>query len=204
MPAYQPNIPAATDQLSKSQGDIQGNFQALMTLIDVNHVDFAGTAPGKHFVVSMPNQLTSPPSIQGFSFLAGEVGMYNFINPAVSGGTGANEVYLHTSKSGGAVIQEVPLTASNQNVSGWCYLPSGLLLKWTTVSFAFSASVAINGPSLGPVYTNLLHVFITSFGTSITSNNVVGWNRSASTPTTVILLGSGGGVQAVNILTIGN
>lgn len=50
--AYQPNIPLGTDLISNSQGDIQGNFQAIGTAFNntgtgFNQITFQGaTAPG--------------------------------------------------------------------------------------------------------------------------------------------------------------
>jgi len=156
--AYQQNIPQSTDLLSKSQGDILGNFQAIMTLVDVNHVDFASSDQGKHFVVTMPVQSASPPS--GYTFINNETGMYCFLNPTTS----ANEVYLHTNMSGSAIIAEVPLTASNQAAKGWCYLPSGLILKWGSATTAgSSAAVTLNGGGLGPNFTNVFQPFLTCF-----------------------------------------
>lgn len=197
--AYQANIPQATDQLSKSQGDLLGNFQAIKTLIDVNHVDFSSGDEGKHFVVTLPNQSTSPPT--GYTFLAGEVGLYNFINPSGTGGTGANEIYLHTSQSGAAVIAEVPLTASNQASVGWCYLPSGLILKWGVASVSSSATVAINGPGLGPNFTNTFQAFLTvktannqsttvRYSPIVLPNLVININTSIATPISYFVIGN--------------
>ena len=46
---YQPNIPAATDQISSSQADIQGNFQAINTYLAVDHAAFSSADAGHHY-----------------------------------------------------------------------------------------------------------------------------------------------------------
>jgi hypothetical protein len=130
--AYQPNIPLATDQLSQSQSDLQGNFQAIKALVDVNHVDFTdGVDMGKHKWINFPVQTGLP----GSSFAAGEVGLYNQL-PTANPLTTVNELWINKQTTGGAV--QIPLTASvlsynpspSSLSSGWSYLPSGILLKW--------------------------------------------------------------------------
>ena len=123
--AYQPNIPASTDLLSDSQSDIQGNFQAIQTLIDVNHYDFASANQGKHFAISMPAQASSP----AIAFAAGEVGLYSYVNATTS----QNELYIN--KTNQATVTQIPATASSlsitsapvQGTAGWSYLPSGII-----------------------------------------------------------------------------
>src|SRR6266403_1254250 len=134
--SYQNNIPQPTDLLSKSQSDILGNFAALQTLIDVNHVDFASSDQGKHKFVTFPVQSPAP------TFNAGEIGLYNFLSTRTS----QDELYLVNS-----VGNTIPLTESQQvaSGSGWAFLPSGVLLKWghssanglTTITFPAGATI---------------------------------------------------------------
>jgi hypothetical protein len=134
--AYQANIPASTDLLSDSQSDIQGNFQAIQTLIDVNHYDFASSDQGKHFMVSMPVQSPAP------TFAAGEVGLYAFLNPTTS----HNELYIN--KTNESTVTQIPATASTlsitsapvQGTAGFSYLPSGIYITW--------GSTTVNGNTL--------------------------------------------------------
>ena len=136
--AYQPNIPASTDLLSDSQSDIQGNFQAIQTLIDVNHYDFASSNQGKHFAISMPAQASSP----AIAFAAGEVGLYSYVNATTS----QNELYIN--KTNQATVTQIPATASSlsitsapvQGTAGWSYLPSGIYITW--------GSTTVNGNTL--------------------------------------------------------
>ena len=77
--AYKPNIPMATDAISQSQVDLQNNFGALKSLIDINHVDFANmTDQGKHYRIDFPVQSVSP------TFQTGQLGLYN-LNYSFSG-----------------------------------------------------------------------------------------------------------------------
>ncbi len=99
--AYNANIPLATDQLSQSQIDINANFQALKTLIDVNHVDFASADQGKHAKVTFPAQSPAP------TFILGEIGLYSFLSPI----TGVNELYINNSIN----ATNTPFSASAQS-----------------------------------------------------------------------------------------
>ena len=60
--AFQQNIPQATDNPSDSQSDLLGNFQALETWSDVNHVSLVtgGSDNGKHKFLQMPEQGSAP------------------------------------------------------------------------------------------------------------------------------------------------
>lgn len=195
--AYNPNIPQPTDQLSQSQSDILNNFQALQTLIDVNHVDFASSDQGKHKWVTFPVQTPSPP----IAFGAGELALYSFLNAT----TTKNELYIN--KTNQATVVQIPTTASilstssnpGNNVSGWTYLPSGILLKWgqatangiTGISFPVSANI--------PVFTNVMAMFLTPYSIGITDPDTFaslstfsaggfsafGSNRTTSTPALV-------------------
>ncbi len=158
--SYQQNIPAATDVKSQSQADIQGNFQAIKTLIDVNHVTFGAANQGKHDKVSFPLTSTSPVAPV---FLATEEGLYNLVNATTS----KNELYVHRQTVDAAT--DIPFTASvlsNTAVAssdnGWTYLPSGVLLKWGRTA-AVTATVAVTPTvtSGGPNFTRVFRVMVT-------------------------------------------
>jgi hypothetical protein len=110
---YFPTIPQATDQISNSQPQIQNNFGSIMSLIDVNHGDFATNVAGQHNYVQMPQQ-GSPPAT-----LAGEVGLYNFP------GTGGNQMWVRKSDT-----TSIPMTQASLALPGYTYLPSGIILQW--------------------------------------------------------------------------
>jgi hypothetical protein len=126
--AYQPNKPEATDQLSQSQTDLQNNFQSINTSFNQNHVTFDIADTGKHKFIQFPVQAADPVAV------AGQVDVYNKLFGAV------NELYIQ--KSNGT---QVPVTASTQAQTGYCYLPCGLIMKWgrgTVNASAASAATA--------------------------------------------------------------
>lgn len=156
--AYNQNIPQATDLLSQSQGDIQSNFQAIKTLVDINHVTFGAADQGKHKWVTLPVQGATPPA--GAGFLAGELGLYN------ASYTVTNQSELFINKTNQATVVQVPTTASilstnsnpGLNVAGWTYLPSGIIMKWGNgtangnTAFVFPVAATI------PVFTNVMSI----------------------------------------------
>lgn len=169
--SYQPTIPQATDQLSKSQGDILNNFGAIQTLIDYDHVDFSGavvasisTSAGKHFRVTLPAQSPAP------TFAGGDVGFYNFLNTV----SGINELYVNKLNVG-SVNAQVPMTMSVLSTiasptfvtgqNGWTYLPSGILLKWglITPTLPNPAQVIFPVAASIPVFNNVLSVQLTPY-----------------------------------------
>jgi hypothetical protein len=203
--AYNNNIPQPTDQLSQSQSDILGNFQAIQTLIDVNHVDFASADQGKHKWVTFPVQAGSPPIVFG----AGELALYSFLNTVTS----QNELYIN--KTNQVTVTQIPTTASilsvtsnpGNNVSGWTYLPSGIILKWgnssangnTVISFPVAATI--------PVFTNVMAILLTPYAVSAADSNI-SVRLSSFTNTTFNVYGSarittGAAVATFQYLAIG-
>lgn len=176
--AYQNTIPQPTDKLKDSQADLLANFQAIQTLIEVNHATFGDANEGKHTFVTFPVQGSAP------SFAAGEEGLYNQAYAT----TTKNELFVH--KQSVDALTEVPCTASilsNTAVascdSGWSYLPSGLLIKWGGLTAA-TASVTVDFQSLsgGPTYTRVFRVFVSPLDTGTAVNFSVG-QRTVSTTT---------------------
>ena len=115
--AYNGNIPQATDQISQSQSQLLSNFGSIQSIIDVNHGDFATNVAGQHLYTQMPVQAMKP------AVNVGEVGLYNFNT------LGSNQMMLR--KSDGT---DVPITASNQAIPGYTYLPTGFLVQWALVT----------------------------------------------------------------------
>ena len=203
--AYQNNIPQPGDAKNKSQADMLGNFAAIQTLVDVNHVDFADAVnQGKHNIVTLPLTLTSPSAP---SFLSTEQGLYNLVNST----TTTNEIYVHkqTVDSG----TEVAMTASRMSstakatcVNGWSYLPSGLLIVWGNIGATSGSSVSITpvSSSSSPNFSKVFKVFLTpsdtagttfTCGQSTTPNDTTG-NFSA-------FLNNPSATTSINYLVIG-
>lgn len=170
---YNGTIPQGNDPLDISQPEILNNFGAIMTLIDNDHADFAlgsGVA-GQHNRVSFIAQSASPPTgtTVSPSFLAGQVGVYTFFNATTS----QNELYVN--KLNQATTVQIPVTASvlsitsapGNNVFGWTYLPSGLLLKWgTQTGISGIQNIIVNGGGLGPNFSGVMQIQITTTNTT--------------------------------------
>lgn len=132
--AYLTTIPAATDVPATSQAQILANFQAIKTLVDVNHGTFSAADQGKHKHVSLPEQAASP-------------------------ATAVNEVALFARQSALTGIAELCIRNENNGTVyeitsvgiGWTRLPSGILLKWgttvangaTTITFPVAANIPV-------------------------------------------------------------
>jgi hypothetical protein len=160
---YNPAIPQPTDQLSISQGDLLGNFMAIQTLIDVNHVDFASADMGKHKFVSFPQQVAAPATANT------EWAMYN----AVSATSGDPELFLRAPNNGGTLNFTESLAAPN----GWTRLPSAILLKWgsaganglTTITFPVGANI--------PPFLSVFNILVTtSYGSATDGDAFVRFN----------------------------
>lgn len=106
--AYLPNIPQPTDQLSVSQGQILGNFQALDPIVNGN-INFPPTSPF--------------PTVPG-----GDDALFGAI-PTAAPLTGLNELFI-TKQIPAASPITFPMTAASFNQTGYTYLPSGILIKW--------------------------------------------------------------------------
>lgn len=174
-------IPQATDQPSNSQPDILDNFASLQTFLDVNHVDFASADYGKHMWVTLPSQANQPPT--GANFTATEVGLYNSVYAV----TGQQELFINKDVAGPFVFN-IPATASilSTNASpalgaqGWTYLPSGLIMKWGQVVYAFGAPSTITFPVAAtiPAFTQVMSVNLTFANPGAAISNLQIWDYS--------------------------
>jgi len=123
--AYDQNIPQSTDLLSQSQADIQQNFAAIQTFIEVNHDTFASATEGKHKFVSLPQGTVS--GTFPLETTATELGLYcktDGANPAL---------YLRPpSQAVGVTTDDINIMYSINAASGETILPSGIKMKWGT------------------------------------------------------------------------
>lgn len=145
------DLPQTGQSLDVTRNPIRNNFVYINDGFEVDHQNFNTVGAGKHNRVTFPNQSPAP------TFTPPEVGLYNFINTVST----VNELYI--SKSNGT---QVPITASSQNTNGWCYLPSGLLIKWGTAAvnrntlstIAFPTPInAANGPRFANCFMVLVN-----------------------------------------------
>lgn len=148
---YQPNIPLATDQLSQSQGDIQGNFQTLSTWVQVDHTNFDTVNQGQHNFTTFPQQAVDPAN----TATASDLRLYNKAYNAGVDPSNRNEVYLQRMDAS----PSIPITATKSSAGlgavGYTYLPSGVLIKWgagTCVAGTVIINTAGNGPNFNAMY----------------------------------------------------
>jgi hypothetical protein len=159
--AYNYNIPQATDQLSVSQGQIQANFQALGAIggtAGVNNSAGLNATAGFNYVYLPP--VANPPVGSAF-------GVNNAIFSSFNATTSQNEIYI--SKQNQATPNKTyPITASILSTNsapaasstGWTYLPSGILIKWTQATGANTAHFN-SGGAFGPNFTIVIMAWVT-------------------------------------------
>lgn len=160
--AWQPNIPRPTDEISQSQADLLGNFQAINTLVNVNHEDFGDPNEGKHKFVQMPEQGAGP-------------------------GTGANIGAIYTKDVAGVTqlfyqdsnAKESQLTDNaSETTSGYIYLTKTLLMQWDaapknngdtfTYPLAFTTLYSVQLT----VYNNQANVYVEANNPGLTNFSV--------------------------------
>lgn len=134
--AYQENKPAASDRLKDSQTDIQGNFQALKTLIDVNHGTFGALDEGKHKWVTLPDQGSAP------NTSADEIAVFSQLSSLTN-----QSEFSYRRESNGDTIECAGLGSSN----GWVRLPSGLLIKWASDTVTTNGTVNRTWPTAATI-----------------------------------------------------
>lgn len=158
---YQNNIPLAADQLSKSQGDINGNFQilgAIGGIPGVNNSSGINTAPGAGFNYLFLTAGNNPPA---GSVFANSNALFS------SAVAGVNELFVNKNNQAGPVV--VPFTRSVlsntvpvNGLPGWSYLPSGLIVKWGIVAVP---NIAAGGTQAFDNTVPFTNVFAATLGT---------------------------------------
>ncbi len=143
---------------------------------------------GKHAKISFPVQAPAP------AFLAGEVGLYNFLSPI----TGVNQLFIVNSVGATTEVNASVLSTNanpGNNVAGWARLPSGVLLKWgngtANGNTAFVFPVAANIP----VFTNVMSMEVSTFANNVADTDTfvrlsaftnLGFNAYGSARTTAV------------------
>lgn len=157
--AYTNSIPNAGDKFSLSQPQIQGNFVSIRTILDPD----AGEV---NFVPQGVEPTLPANNIGLFSMAATGVPI-----PAVASAPiqGPSELYINKVDSAGNA-QYLPITAASiQNAPlggqfmGFCYLPSGLIMKWgadTAPNLANFTTAYVTGNDV-PVFNTVLNVQLT-------------------------------------------
>jgi len=145
--AYNANIPQPTDVKSQSQSAILNNFTAL--------------SPFGNGFADFTVKVATP------AITAGDTGLYTKNNAT----TTQNEMYIQKKMNG--VDTQIPMTASiasntaaSNDLAGWSYLPSGLLLKWGKKPITNSLvanTINIDSISGGPAYNKVFTVQLTAY-----------------------------------------
>lgn len=157
--SYTLGIPAANNNPSQDQPNMQTNNDHVKDIIAVDHVTFNQNYSGQHLQVTF-NSNNVPSTSPAFPTL--------FTNAA----GGANQLFFYT---------QDPLHGSSQYVnasSGSTLLMGGIILKWGTITVATVSSTAYNFVS--PFINNCWSVVLSS---NITAPFATfrAWNVSAVT-----------------------
>ena len=150
--SYQPLIPTGTVKLSVDYANIQGNFQSLDTIFNVDHVPYSNTTPQKGFhkcvhlnavsTVAVPLPLPVPVPLTGEIFSA-----------QVNDGINTDEQLFFQSGDNGFLTN---LTRNFQPLpiaTGATFLPGGLILNWGKITLNKNpnlTTVTFTQPYLNP------------------------------------------------------
>jgi hypothetical protein len=147
---YNANIPQSTDRPSSSQSQLLGNFEALATFLNNNHVNISNPVgdpeEGKHKFLQMPEQSSAPTTA------ANEGALYT----KESSLTSSAELFYRRESSGAEIEFTSALAAQN----GWTRLPSGILLKWGFTSKSGQQNVIFPTGANIPVFSNIFNVIV--------------------------------------------
>lgn len=136
MPELLNDVPQANQTLGTTQPLIRTNFSNIDAAFQVDHIGYTLPGQGKHAKVTFPVQGSAPvitiPDVALVSLLNAYTthNELNFINDA-----------------GGIVA----FTASDKNINGWTYLPSGILLKWGLADAPANGTFPVTFPVGGTI-----------------------------------------------------
>jgi len=159
--SWDPTKPADGDLVFNSVGStaIRGNFAAIDTAWDVNHVGIGDTNEGKHNAINM-REVSEPTTI------ANEIALWAGLSSL--GGTSQSQLFFKREGNG----SDYPITAANYNSEGFAYLPSGILLKWGSTSG--SGFLAYNFPtgSSVPAFSTCYRVYLQPYNASSSDSDI--------------------------------
>ena len=191
--AYKPNIPAATDKLSTSQADLQGNFQAIDDGNDnagfaKNHVGLNQVSNvGKHKEIDVIAQ-GSDPTVEA----ATEGVIYN--KQYTGGGSPTNfyELWYVNNSRGG-----YPITGGKKAVGGWAYIGGGNLVIWGTSSGIGDVTITPGTkPASTPAFANIYHAQVTTWMSGTSPSNILARLKEVSGISIVVFCSNLSGTAA--------
>lgn len=162
------NVPNSGQTLGGTRASVNSNFSTTNNAFEIDHVEM--TAPGNIGTQGFHNKVTLvvQPGTPGPGMGTTYNGIYNLLSAI----TNKNETFFHFQKQTGTL--DIPVTASvrsttatpatinNFATGGWCYLPSGFVMKWGTIT-AGSTPGTVVFPSGGniPAFTAIQSLQLT-------------------------------------------
>ena len=195
--AWNQNIPQPGDKLSQSQADLRGNFQALDTYVQVDHVALAAADQGKHKKVSYVSQAYVAP-ILGPATAINEAIIFSRDSIAVPGTT----ALFFKGPNLAAIAPAAEFSFALKAAAGYTILPSGIYIQWGTGNGNAQQNFAIAFP------TACLNIQVTETGNGGTFRHFMKVDLTTITTAhfTAYSLTAGSGAQAAspyNYLAIG-
>ena len=171
------NVPLAGQTLGVTRNPINQNFSTINNAFAIDHVTMTppGTAQpqGYHNQVSLVLQGASPAPSWGTT--------YNGIYCLQSAVTSIQETFLHNQSASGAFdfpvtasifsTTAVPQTINTLGGQGWCYLPSGFIMKWGTLAASASSPYSFPVASNIPPFTTAVMTLQLTMGNTVTGTN---------------------------------
>jgi len=216
------NVPAANLTISSTTAPIQGNFQAIQTWTSVDHIviDGAGGNEGKHAKVSLIQQAyvaggNFTPAINLATGI-GTVGIYAAQDTANAGPSRMWAV-IPIKTAAAWEIANIPFTQSSilfnqpaNSSSGYTYLPSGILIQYSSYSVAipnstgtFITSAAVNFPLTFPRACFRVIVTPATVNSNASISQATSVTNASFVPESVRVGGSGFGTTNFSYIAIG-
>lgn len=199
--SYNPSIPASTDQISVSQGQILNNFSALNTIFNADHFTFnysISGEQGQHRQITFPETQTDP-SLSG---VIGEIYSKNISSssePFFANSNGANVLWR-----GGSGTGLVSSTTGGNASNGSITFPNGIIAQWgyATIPVLTSTSVtfSVAFPNACFIVLPSLYIATSNFATKVIVVN----GSITRTAANLFVNSTGGGSVSVSYLAIGN
>lgn len=176
--AYSTTIPAATQQISDSQGDILENFAQLNTQFSVDHTALtASSNNGDHIQLTFPSAQTTKTASGTISYVypksdGTNVELYQStynISAAASVETQITSAGLPIWKGG--TVGTTGIVLPNNGTSGYLNLPNGTQFRWgtatvgsteTKVLFSSNGSIAFSNACLNVQLTTSTDTYRTA------------------------------------------
>lgn len=154
--AYQPGVPTGSVPLNQDYKNLQGNFGALNTAFNTDHVPLtttAGTPPyGYHTAIHLVPQSPIPTAMAGYGEL---------YTQTLNDGINTGQQLWYQFITGTPVTINYPLTRNIQpvaNFSGFTFLPGGMIMQWGQGTSGAPITFYSEAP-----FTNLFSIQITPF-----------------------------------------